>query len=186
VYSQALTGIVARLQTAQRDGLLGRYGLIGGLAVSAWGVPRATKDIDFAVAVEPGTPAALAQALDGIYRAGTEEDPLRGVISIEMAVEGETVPIQLVFFPRTWSNVVFGCLQEFTLLGCSVPVVDWPILVLLKLYAGGPQDLLDAQELLAVRQPDPRTLDDLRKQAEAVGVSTELADLLTRLNAEEP
>jgi hypothetical protein len=47
VFAEALTETVHRLGEAKSRGLLQQYALIG---VSAWGVPRATHDFDFAVA----------------------------------------------------------------------------------------------------------------------------------------
>jgi hypothetical protein len=45
VFQEALTEILSRLEAAQNRRLLQAYALIGGFAVSAWGVPRATNDI---------------------------------------------------------------------------------------------------------------------------------------------
>jgi hypothetical protein len=49
VFEEALTKVLSRLEAARVQGLLGDYALIGGFAVAAWGVPRATQEIDFAV-----------------------------------------------------------------------------------------------------------------------------------------
>ena len=80
MFREALTQIVQRLETAKREGLLRGYGLIGGFAVAAWGVPRATHDIDFIIVATGGAdPARLESALGGHYRPGAADDPLRGV-----------------------------------------------------------------------------------------------------------
>jgi hypothetical protein len=73
VFQEALAEILSRLETAQRRGLLSRYALIGGFAVSAWGVPRATQDIDFAIAIAQADPKALATFIGGRYQAGERE-----------------------------------------------------------------------------------------------------------------
>ena len=63
MFAQALTEIVRRLEDARTHHLLDQYALIGGLAVAAWGVPRATHDLDFALALGSADPAALSRAL---------------------------------------------------------------------------------------------------------------------------
>lgn len=61
---------------------------------------------------------------------------------------------------------------------CAVSVVSWESLVLLKLYAGGPQNLLDAQTIMATRSPSEREISSLRKMADAVGLAQELENLI--------
>jgi hypothetical protein len=67
--------------------------------------------------------------------------------------------------------------------GCSVPVVSWQALVLLKLYAGGPQDLVDAQDLWAVRQPDAQAVRELQALADALSMSGEFTAFLQRITS---
>lgn len=62
---EALTEILSPLEAAQNRRLLQAYALIGGFAVSAWGMPRATNDIDFAVAIVAADPQALPIFLEG-------------------------------------------------------------------------------------------------------------------------
>ena len=51
--------------------------------------------------------------------------------------------------------------------------MSWQILVLLKLYAGGPQDLLDVQQILKVRRPQPDDLLQIAETAESLGILEE-------------
>ena len=97
--------------------------LIRGLA-PAWGVPRATQDIDFAVAIGTRDPHA--------------------------------------------------CLSAFRLArNQGVPVVRWDMLVLLKLYAGGPQDVLDAQQNVKARPPSEEELHRISSLADRLGIREE-------------
>jgi len=55
--------------------------------------------------------------------------------------------------PRTldaslWQDEAIGRAKQARILGADVPVVTAPDLVLLKLYAGGPQDAWDIRQLL--------------------------------------
>ncbi len=173
MFAQAITEIVRRLDDAQARHLLEQYALIGGFAVSAWGVPRATHDVDFAMALGSSEPAALAQFLQAEFQPGDPNDPLRGVFRTHVAVNELSVPIQLIVLPTAWNSILFRDMTLLLVLGCTVPVVSWQVLILLKLYAAGPQDLLDAQQILAVRQPTEAERKALETLAGQVGLSEE-------------
>ncbi len=175
MFRQALTDIIQRLAEVKAGGLLQHYALVGGFAVSAWGVPRATRDIDFAVALGETDPVALATRLGACYRPAEPDDPLRGVFHIDIKVAQQTVPVQLIVVPPTWTQVIFGGVETLSVLECPVPIISWQALVLLKVYAGGPVDLQDARELLTLHQPDST---DLKQLAESIGLLTELETLL--------
>jgi Nucleotidyl transferase AbiEii toxin, Type IV TA system len=171
VFVQALTEIVRRLDEAKARGLVDQYALIGGFAVSAWGIPRATHDIDFVLALGSAEAASLAAHLHAEFHAGESDDPLRGVFRMSVTVDHLSVPVQLVLLPPAWNTVVFAHVESLPVFGCTVRVVSWQALILLKLYAGGPQDLLDARQILAVRQATQAERRSLAVQAEAVGLS---------------
>jgi hypothetical protein len=80
VFQEALVRCLTHLEAAQRRGFLHHFALIGGFAVAAWGVPRATHDLDFAIALGASDPRAAAEFLGGQYEAGDADDPLQGVI----------------------------------------------------------------------------------------------------------
>ncbi len=185
-FGQALTEVVRRLEGATHDGLLRGYGLIGGFAAAAWGVPRATHDIDFVLVAGSTDHRKIAEAIGAQFHAGDPGDPLRGVFHLTVNTMGQAIPIQLILLPARWTDAVFNGLQTLLILDCSVPVVSWQTLVLLKLYAGSPHDLSDAEAVLAVRQPTPGELKDMISLAHTVGVSKELQEFLHRLGREEP
>jgi hypothetical protein len=173
VFAQALTEIIRRLDDAQAHHLLERYALIGGFAVSAWGVPRATHDLDFALALGSADPVTLSRHLLADFQMGDPDDPLRGVFrTTSVLSEGHSIPVQLVLFPSTWTSMIFrDGIESLEIFGCMVPVVSWQSLVLLKLYAGGPQDLVDAQQILALRQPTQSDLHTLSTLADQLSLS---------------
>jgi hypothetical protein len=173
VFQEALAEILSRLEMAQDQGLLSGYALIGGFAVSAWGVPRATQDFDFAIAIDQGDPQALATFVGGRYQAGEPDDPLRGVVSVSIVVEHESISLQLVCFPSLLTELAFRHIETLSVLECSVPVVSWPVLIILKLYAGGPHDLLDVQQILRIRRPQAKDVQDIESMAEMAGVLNE-------------
>jgi len=179
VFRQALREILHRLEQAKTAGLLRAYALIGGLATGAWGSPRATQDIDFAVATT-GNHATLAQALGARFAPGGPDDPLPGVFSLSIQLGDQTVPVQLVILPPRWTELVMTHVQPATVFDTDVPVVSWQVLVLLKLYAGGPHDLADATSILAVRLPTPEDVKEMAALAAQVGVAEEFHALLSR------
>ena len=178
MFQEALADILVRLQSAQSQGLLRGYALIGGFAVSAWGVPRATQDFDFAIAIGSADPPALAAFMGAQYHAGGSDDPLQGVVHVAIEAEGQSIPLQLVVFPSALTDLVFSHVESLSVLGRIVPAVSWQVLILLKLYAGGPQDFLDAQQILKVRHPQPDDLRRIAGMAESVGLLNEWIALL--------
>ena len=153
MFSEILSQIITGLEQARENGLLQAYALIGGFAVSAWGVSRATQDIDLAVVLGTSEPRTLAAYLSATYEAGDTDDSLQGVFHLTIEHKGLGVPVQLIVLRPKWTDVVFREIETLTVLGCAVPVVNWHALVLMKIYAGGPVDLQDARSIVAVRNP---------------------------------
>lgn len=182
MFRQALIEIIRRLDQARERKLVQSYALVGGFAVSIWGTPRATRDIDLAVALGAADPSLLAAHLEASYHPGDQDDPLRGVFRVELPVGEQAVPVQLIVLQPRWTDVVFRRVETLSVLGCSVPVVNWLSLVLLKLYAGGPVDLQDARDIVAVRRPSPAERADLATQADALGLAEECKALLGSLS----
>ena len=179
MFQQALTVILCRLETAKAQGLIEAFALIGGFAVSAWGIPRATQDIDFAIAIGSANPYALATFLEGRFEPGEPDDPLKGFLHTSIQIESDSVQLQLILFPSSLTEITFRRLETLSVMDQVVPVVSWQVLVLLKLYAGGPQDKLDAQHILQVRNPKPDDLEQIREMAESLGI---LKDWIIFLN----
>ncbi|MER3423452.1 MAG: hypothetical protein C4293_09700 [Nitrospiraceae bacterium] len=179
MFREALADILSRLEQARAHGLLQAYALIGGFAVSTWGVPRATQDIDFAVAIGSADPQALATFIGGRYEAGGLDDPLRGVVHVSIEVGSEAVSLQLIFLSSALEDVAFRRVATISVMERVIPVVSWQGLVLLKLYAGGPQDKLDAHQILRVRHPTPDDLQQIAEMAESLGILKEWTALLS-------
>lgn len=178
MFSEILSQIIIRLEQARKDGLLQAYALIGGFAVSAWGVSRATQDIDLAVALGTSEHRELAAHLSAAYEAGDADDPLQGVFHLTIEYKGQGVPVQLIVLRPKWTDVVFKGIETLKVLGSTVPVVNWQALVLMKLYAGGPVDVQDARSILAVRNPGIGDRKRLIAQADGLGIGQEIRALL--------
>lgn len=123
------------------------HALIGALALSAYGVNRATVDLDLLVADAACLRPELWNDLRGRdiaveIRKGDLTDPLAGVVRFQVPGEG---PLDVVVGKYAWQTRI---LERAEPLG-GMLVVRAADLALLKLYAGGLQDAWDVQQLLA-------------------------------------
>ena len=132
------------------------YALIGASALTIYGVNRSTLDVDlFATA-----PACLdrrtwdslgAQGIGIEVRKGDFDDPLAGVV--RFTASGES-PVDLVVGRSAWQGKLIARAGTAHFAGVELPVLTAVDLILLKLYAGGPQDAWDIQQLLAGPERD--------------------------------
>ena len=153
-FKQMLPEIVNILNSFREQGLIKGYALIGGMAVATRGFPRATKDIDFFIAADEGYfRKEVAKKLETkgysveIYK-GDFNDPLRGLIRI--LDKDNTSLIDLILAHREWQEEIINFAEEIILGDISVPIARAEDLVVLKLKAGSPRDLLDAEELVKI------------------------------------
>lgn len=135
--------------SALLDGLRIGHAVIGALALSLYGVVRATDDVD----VLTTDPRCLERAIWNVrppdvtvdVRRGDADDPLAGVVRITPA---RGTRVDVVVGRSRWQDDVLARAPRMPLLGAAIPVALPDDLVLLKLYAGGPQDAWDIDQLL--------------------------------------
>lgn len=123
------------------------HALIGAAAMAAHGVARSTFDIDLlttdARVLRDDFWASLREEGPSVeVRRGDADDPLRGVVRVELA---DDRPVDIVVGRHTWQTRAVDRARPLAGAPSVVMVRD---LVLLKLYAGGAQDLWDVRELL--------------------------------------
>lgn len=122
------------------------HAIIGATALTVYGVNRSTLDLDlFATApacLDPNLWTSLPSSIEVDIRRGDLTDPLAGVVRFR--VPGSQ-PIDLVVGKLIWQREL---IERALPAGGGPPVVRLPDLILLKLYAGGPQDAWDIQQLL--------------------------------------
>jgi hypothetical protein len=130
------------------------HALIGAAALAAHGVARSTFDIDLlttdARALDRTTWSTLPDNAAAIRR-GDVDDPLAGVVRIAI---GDDRPVDIVVGKHAWQS---RAVDRALPMGGRVPVVLERDLILLKLYAGGSQDLWDIRELLRQAEPSLAT-----------------------------
>ncbi len=155
--------------------------LIGGLALGAWGVVRATQDIDVLLKVQgrPHLDAFLSflsdQRVQFRLRSGPTDDPIPLLVEIDAQ---ETLPIfiHLLVTTRGWeAQMVDEAIAVELEPRHSIRVVKAHHLLLLKIRAGGPQDLLDAANLKKELETDrPLDVPELETMARQIGVLRDL------------
>ncbi|WP_447971374.1 hypothetical protein [Nitrospira sp. M1] len=172
MFEKALTHIAHRLDEAKYQGLLTEYVLIGGFAVSAWGIPRASHAVEFALALGAASPTAFSQYLNTEFHVENQDDPTRGIYQLEYSTNELNIPIQLSLLPSQWTRIIVDDAVELSILECTIPVISWQVLILLKLHDGESQDLLDAQQIFRARHPSQEDLNSIATLASHVKLSS--------------
>jgi hypothetical protein len=152
-----------------------RIALIGGLAVSAWGAIRATQDIDFLADSEP-SPIGSRRVRDDLqrffeakhctieWRVGDSDDPIPLLLRLNLGGALGQPGADIFWAHQRWQQEALQRRLEVRSGKLRVFVLHPEDLILTKLDAGGPQDLLDVQALLSFTLPELK-IERLRKNA---------------------
>ena len=148
------------------------YAVAGGFAVSYHGVPRATTDADAAIWLSDSG-GSLQDVCDKLvacgYRTklsrGDLEDPIQTVIVVEDAHENKA---DLLIGVRGMDPGAPRRSVSTKLLGSPVLILGAEDVVAMKVFAGGPQDLIDARGILQV-SGEKLNMDLLLKLARRYG-----------------
>ena len=129
-----------------------RFALIGAAAMAARGVSRSTVDQDLLVTDVRVLRADFWTSVGAVIdtRPGDASDALAGVV--RLTADGER-PVDVVIGRGAWMEEILARTPNVAVPGGVLPVADAADLILLKLYAGGSQDLWDIEQLLAAAQP---------------------------------
>lgn len=135
--------------TALLDAAHVAHAVIGAAALAAAGVVRSSLDLDLLTlddrVLDLGFWSDLSEAGVAVdVRRGDMEDPLFGVVRVTAAGER---PVDLIVGRYAWQERAVTRARQ---LSGGQRVVQARDLVLLKLYAGGTQDLWDIRQLLAL------------------------------------
>ncbi|NOT52999.1 MAG: hypothetical protein HOP18_00195 [Deltaproteobacteria bacterium] len=159
---RSLTGLFQPVPTAGVTEL--RFAVIGGLAVSTWGQVRATQDIDVLADSAPSpvqtfairkTLAALweAQGCVVAWRSGLADDPIPLLLRLTLPPPN-AMTVDVLWAWRPWQREAVRRASVVPVARASIPVLRPEDLILMKLQAGGPQDLLDVENILFANPPE--------------------------------
>lgn len=152
-----------------------RFALIGGLAVSTWGAVRATQDIDLLADSDP-SPLGDRQFRAGLqryleekgcvaeWRVGDSDDPIPLLLHMKLPRPARGMGSDILWAHKRWHREALARAVAVKVSGLELSVLHPEDLILMKLEAGGPQDLLDVETLLS-KPPPTLNLKRLRRKA---------------------
>jgi len=126
-----------------------KYLVVGGFAVSIYGYPRYTKDLDICVQMSEVNAEKLLRVIDefGFSSLGlTKNDFLKPNFITQLGIEPLRIDIlndiDGVLFDEAWENRKMVKYDEV-----EVPFIGYNELLKVKLKAGRPQDIADVEKL---------------------------------------
>jgi hypothetical protein len=158
------------------------YAVIGAFALSVHGAVRASTDVDALLATTPERLAKLSTLFDRAgfateLRRGDVDDPIPAMLVLRDAYSNQ---VDLLGGLRGMDPGVFSRTLEVPFMGVNLHIVGREDFIAMKCFAGGPQDLLDAES--AYRSaPGPIQMDLLRAVTRRFG--RDAADRLEQLLA---
>ncbi len=176
-------------QTSSTLQLPFRFAVIGGLAVSTWGTVRATQDIDILADSTPspiGT-ATLRKRISQLWeeknwqhewRIGAGDDPIPLLTHLVFPASRQ-LTADILWAHKQWQRNALKRTVTIQVARRPLSVIHPEDLVLLKLEAGGPQDLLDVEGVLATSPPE-LDLTRLRRSAARLRLNRDLKRCLQR------
>jgi hypothetical protein len=172
------------VQLFEREGI--PYALMGGLAVRIHALPRATFDVDFTALLDRSRLPSLYDLVEGLGHSIPEAqrggwlDTVRGLPVVKFVVWGGESAIDVdVFLAETdFQREVLRRRQRQEIDHFQSWFVTPEDLILLKLLAARPKDLVDVNDILFIQG----TLDEdyLRRWAPQLGIERALDDALRR------
>ena len=158
------------------------YGVVGALAASVYGTVRATTDADALVSVLPSKLSGLEKTLRKAGLAaklhlGDSDDPIPALFAISDQFGNR---VDLLGGLRGLDPAAFERTLAVPFSGTTLRIIGREDFIAMKCFAGGPQDIADAQEAIRVTDP-PIDLDLLRRITRRFGRPA--ADALERLLA---
>lgn len=175
---QQLTLLFERMETP--------YVVMGGIAVRIYGIPRATHDVDFTLAIDRDRLGDLYRSLADLgytvpetYAAGWV-DRVAGMplVKARLYLEGRGIDIDLFLAESPFQEQLLARRRCEQLDDFPVWFVSPEDLILLKLLSNRPRDVADIGDILFTQgQLDE---DYMRHWAGQLGVADELEQVLTQ------
>ena len=166
------------------DGLRLPYAIMGGIAVRAHGIPRPTYDVDFTLAVPRERLGELFAVIASRGYTVPEQyakgwvDTVGGMplVKVRLYLDGRSIDADIFIVETPFQQEVIERLVSAEVEGRSVKLVSAEDLILFKLVASRPRDLLDVQDIMFTQGE----LDEayLRRWAGPLGVDSKLNEVL--------
>jgi len=126
------------------------FAVVGAAAMAVHGVTRSTLDLDLLTPDSRALTRTTWASLEGgeatiDIRIGGADDPLLGAVRFTAV---DSTIVDLIVGRGSWQAALVARARPHSLEGIVVPVATASDLIALKLYAGGPQDAWDIDQLL--------------------------------------
>jgi predicted nucleotidyltransferase len=160
------------------------YAVMGGLAVRAYGIPRATYDIDFTVAIDRDRLPELFQSVEALgyvvpeayARGWLDQVAAMPLIKFRLPIERDNIDIDVFLAESAFQHELLARRRREDVDGVVMYLVSPEDLILLKLVAGRPRDLADVYDVLFIQAELDGTY--LREWAGHLGIADRLATVL--------
>lgn len=160
------------------------YAVMGGIAIRFYSLPRATQDVDLTIAIDRED---LPDLKDKLYDRGCSIPPAYNsdwldvvagmpLFKVKRHVREHSIDVDIFVAESDFQETFIVRRRYFELEGNRIALVSPEDLLLLKLIAARPRDLVDVQDLLF----SMGTLDEsyMREWAEKLGVADKLEQAL--------
>lgn len=156
------------------------YAVIGAFALSAHGMVRASTDVDVLLFTTSQRLAKLRTrfqraGFDTEWRTGETDDPIPAMLIL---IDNHNNRVDLLGGLRGMDPAIFSRTVEVPFMDVNLRIVGREDFIAMKCFAGGPQDILDAESAYRSAQ-GPVDLDLLRAVARRFG--REAADRLEQI-----
>ena len=156
-----------------QDNIRMDYILIGGLAVSIWGEPRATVDIDFLISLKTDDFDFLTEKLKQSDRFIFVHDKpmIFGKISFLRATlkSNPDISVDFLFADDEFKNEALKRKETVRIDDFSINIAAPEDLIILKFLSGRGQDRLDAEKILEI-QKEHLDREYMQRWAERLGI----------------
>lgn len=125
------------------------YMLIGGLAVSAWGEPRSTLDVDVTIWAPEGLPHVLAELCATFQAVVSKPEEFVRRTRVLPLISSQGVRIDVLFAAFPFEKEMIDRAEPRKVGNRSIPVATVEDLILLKAISPRDKDRIDVQHLWA-------------------------------------
>ena len=167
------------------------YAVMGGLAVRAHAIPRPTNDVDLTVALSRESLPSWYEKLESIgvtvpevYRTGWI-DNVAGMPIVKLKTylnPKQSVDIDVFLAESEFQSSILARKIQMDVEGRLIWLVAAEDLILLKLIASRPRDLVDISDILFVQGELDQ--DYMRKWSRPLGIETQLEQVLAEFQTE--
>ena len=155
---------------------------MGGIAVSLWGQPRTTYDIDAVIGISGSEKDKFLLEASKQNFTYDKKNPVKIIqksafITLASSVKNRKIYVDLFLASGEYQRVALSRRKEISIFGRTLPVISAEDLILYKLLAGRTKDIDDIREIL-VSQKSKLDIIYMKKWANKLGIMTFLNDEL--------